>query len=338
MESSASSSASASPQADNSALPRPPSLSSVGREMSLKDREHFGDVESGADDSGDAGAITADKQRQQRKVRRRRGSRSSRTNSVSDQSSSCQHLPSSPSPQQGDEYEARSGHTLSSEEAEDPEEDAPEAVPEEDETTSTSSTDGREAQAILPGHRRPRRPQMRRRVRQPDELERALREKVAEIDRALSEAEGVERLRALAASEDGLMDDELRRRAWPRLANVPRLVTSEVLPSQEECERHPEYRQVVMDVDRSLKRFPPGIREEERPGLQDQLTRLIVRVLIKHGDKTLHYYQGYHDVAITFLLVVGEDMGYHILQRLTLTHLKEFMAPTMERTTYLVKF
>ena len=44
-----------------------------------------------------------------------------------------------------------------------------------------------------------------------------------------------------------------------------------------------------MDVNRSLKRFPPGIAEEDRPGLQDQLTRLIVRVLVKHP--TLHYYQ-----------------------------------------------
>ena len=58
-----------------------------------------------------------------------------------------------------------------------------------------------------------------------------------------------------------------------------------------------------MDVNRSLKRFPPGIGEEERPLLQDQLTRLIIRVIIKHPE--LHYYQGYHDVAITFLLVVG---------------------------------
>ena len=44
-----------------------------------------------------------------------------------------------------------------------------------------------------------------------------------------------------------------------------------------------------MDVNRSLKRFPPGIAEDDRPGLQDQLTRLIVRVLLKH--RTLHYYQ-----------------------------------------------
>jgi hypothetical protein len=96
------------------------------------------------------------------------------------------------------------------------------------------------------------------------------------------------------------------------------------------------YLQVVMDVNRSLKRFPPGIAEDDRPGLQDQLTRLIVRVLLRHPG--LHYYQGYHDVAITFLLVVGEVYGYHIMQRLSISHLKEFMAPTMDRTTYLLNY
>ena len=48
--------------------------------------------------------------------------------------------------------------------------------------------------------------------------------------------------------------------------------------------------------------------------------------------------KGYHDVAITFLLVVGEVLGYHIMQRLSISHLKEFMAPTMDKTTYLLHY
>ena len=48
--------------------------------------------------------------------------------------------------------------------------------------------------------------------------------------------------------------------------------------------------------------------------------------------------KGYHDVAITFLLVVGEMLGYHIMQRLSISHLKEFMAPTMDKTTYLLHY
>ena len=50
------------------------------------------------------------------------------------------------------------------------------------------------------------------------------------------------------------------------------------------------------------------------------------------------YPKGYHDVAITFLLVVGEVLGYHIMQRLSISHLREFMAPTMDKTTYLLHY
>ena len=48
---------------------------------------------------------------------------------------------------------------------------------------------------------------------------------------------------------------------------------------------------VVLDVNCI---FPPGIEEAESPFLQDQLTRLIVRVL--GAQPTLRYYPGYHQV------------------------------------------
>ena len=52
---------------------------------------------------------------------------------------------------------------------------------------------------------------------------------------------------------------------------------------------------------------------------------------------TLHYYQGYHDVAITFLLVVGEELAFNIMESLSLSHLQQFMAPTMEQTMSLLE-
>jgi hypothetical protein len=51
--------------------------------------------------------------------------------------------------------------------------------------------------------------------------------------------------------------DDLRRKAWPMLLDLDDH-SSSAAPTQEENEAHPEYRQVVMDVNRSLKRFPPG--------------------------------------------------------------------------------
>ncbi len=193
---------------------------------------------------------------------------------------------------------------------------------------STSTEDSSEASS------RPSRPHVHHRHRTTSDIDRQLRSQLASVVRALASSDS-SGLRRCAAAPGGFLDDAYRRRAWPRLAGMS-MVESDVLPSQAECERHPEYEQVVMDVNRSLKRFPPGISDSERPALQDQLTRLIVRVLLKHHD--LHYYQGYHDVAITFLLVVGEETGYHIMERLSTTHLRDFMAPTMEKTTLLLNY
>lgn len=85
-----------------------------------------------------------------------------------------------------------------------------------------------------------------------------------------------------------LVTDDLRRKVWPLLVGVdPKLV--DPAPSLEELNSHPEYNQVVLDVNRSLKRFPPGIPYEQRVALQDQLTVLILRVIIKYPH--LKYYQ-----------------------------------------------
>jgi hypothetical protein len=123
----------------------------------------------------------------------------------------------------------------------------------------------------------------------------------------------------------------LRRRIWPLLLEIDPNSLDET-PLLAELTKHSEYDQVVLDVNRSLKRFPPGIPYKQRLALQDQLTVLILQVIIKYPH--LRYYQGYHDVAITFLLVVGEQLGFSIMERLSTDHLRECMEPTMEKTSY----
>ena len=147
---------------------------------------------------------------------------------------------------------------------------------------------------------------------------------------------GRKALRDLAVSAGGLVNDDVRKKVWPRLLNID-MVETRMSITEEEVKANPNYHQVLMDVNRSLKRFPPGISDDDRPELQDQLTRLIIRILDKHPG--LHYYQGYHDVAITFLLVVGEEMAFNILEKLsTGPWLRQFMNPTMERTTHLLNY
>ena len=197
---------------------------------------------------------------------------------------------------------------------------------------SVSSTHSRSSHEIatLPP---PRRRRKKRKRKSSSDKNVSIRQKMSNIERSLLNLEdeiseslsddanvqvpkrfGRNQLKEAAIGSGGLITDDLRRKVWPRLLNID-LVETSVSLSDEEVKKNKNYNQVLMDVNRSLKRFPPGISDEDRPELQDQLTRLIIRVLDKHPE--LHYYQGYHDVAITFLLVVGEEMAFHILERLS---------------------
>lgn len=163
------------------------------------------------------------------------------------------------------------------------------------------------------------------------------REKIKKIQEVLSsEPLDLETLKELAISSGGLLDDGLRKEAWPLLMGMGQEDPEIKKPTLEVVQGHRDYQQVVLDVKRTLKRFPPGIEDSRRLVLMDQLTVLIIRVLMRHPD--LYYYQGYHDVAITFLLVTGEDMGFRLVEKLSVTHLRDFMRPTMEKTNYYLTY
>lgn len=89
-----------------------------------------------------------------------------------------------------------------------------------------------------------------------------------------------------------------------------------------------------MDVARSIKRFPPSIPTESRLGLQDKLVSVIMRVLV--ANPGLHYYQGYHDICVTILLVVDgdEDLAFRIIDEVTTDWFCSiFMDYTLDRRT-----
>ncbi|XP_013135890.1 PREDICTED: TBC1 domain family member 20-like [Papilio polytes] len=111
-----------------------------------------------------------------------------------------------------------------------------------------------------------------------------------EMERCLENPDivNIEEWQHFAKSKGGLIADEYRRRIWPLLVGVTREEMTEP-PSLDELSTHVEYNQVVLDVNRSLKRFPPGIPYEQRVALQDQLTVLILRVIIEYPH--LKYYQ-----------------------------------------------
>ncbi|XP_046906629.1 TBC1 domain family member 20 [Hypomesus transpacificus] len=162
------------------------------------------------------------------------------------------------------------------------------------------------------------------------------RQKLCEIQQALdSDPVDIETLRTAAASEGGLLNDDIRRKVWPKLLNV-NIYTLPPKPGREVRQNHKDYNQVVMDVRRSLRRFPKGMRAEERAVLQEQLVDIILDVLLRNPP--LHYYQGFHDIAVTFLLVVGERMAIPMVETLSNHHLRDFMDPTMDSTKHILNY
>ncbi|XP_059117606.1 TBC1 domain family member 20 isoform X4 [Peromyscus eremicus] len=162
------------------------------------------------------------------------------------------------------------------------------------------------------------------------------KKKVAEIHQALnSDPTDVAALRRMAISEGGLLTDEIRCQVWPKLLNVN---SSEPAPESRKDLRHmsKDYQQVLLDVRRSLRRFPPGMPDEQREGLQEELIDIILLILDRNPQ--LHYYQGYHDIVVTFLLVVGERLATSLVEKLSTHHLRDFMDPTMDNTKHILNY
>ncbi|XP_066571909.1 TBC1 domain family member 20 isoform X2 [Amia ocellicauda] len=157
-------------------------------------------------------------------------------------------------------------------------------------------------------------------VKKQGEQESRKRQKLVEIHKALnSDPVDVETLRKAAVSEGGLLTDEIRRKVWPKLLSV-NVYDLPAKPGKDVRENHKDFDQVLLDVRRSMRRFPKGMRADQREVLQEQLIDIILDVLKKNPQ--LHYYQGYHDIVVTFLLVVGERMAIAMVEKLSNHHLR----------------
>ncbi|TNM93150.1 hypothetical protein fugu_018552 [Takifugu bimaculatus] len=162
------------------------------------------------------------------------------------------------------------------------------------------------------------------------------KQKLTEIHQALiSDPVDIETLKRAAATRGGLLTDEVRRKVWPKLLNI-NVYNLPHRPGRDVRDNHRDHNQVVLDVRRSMKRFPKGMPASERAVLQEQLVDVILEVLKRNPQ--LHYYQGYHDVAVSLLLVVGERMAIAMLDTLSNYHLRDFMDPTMDSTKHILNY
>ncbi|RUP49166.1 hypothetical protein BC936DRAFT_143138 [Jimgerdemannia flammicorona] len=165
-----------------------------------------------------------------------------------------------------------------------------------------------------------------------------LNRRIRRINEAISSKE-LDLLRHLARTDNGFVNDGLRRRAWPLLLHCGKVIDDW---DENKAEEHKDERQVLLDVERSLNNYPTGgsyrklaflsirhvvvswfsdLTPVTKKQKQDDLNDIIVEVLRKYP--LLHYYQGYHDVCTCFLIVMGKTNAIPaienpILRQLTL--------------------
>ncbi|KAK4541682.1 hypothetical protein LTR36_007826 [Oleoguttula mirabilis] len=156
----------------------------------------------------------------------------------------------------------------------------------------------------------------------------AEKDKVHRILRACRDRD-LDELRGLGTTEGGLIEDEVRRTAWPILlgSDQDQHATNTEWSS---LPGHRDEHQVELDVNRSFVYYPEDETEERRNDRKHELSGVIIGTLRQHP--ILHYFQGYHDIVQVLLLVLGANTAALAVPRLSLLRIRDFMLPTMSGT------
>ncbi|KAI5223120.1 hypothetical protein E4T46_04454 [Aureobasidium subglaciale] len=148
--------------------------------------------------------------------------------------------------------------------------------------------------------------------------------KVAQIIQACKSNDR-DQLAALATTSGGLVEDHVRRVAWPVLLGNFNAATDQT-NDWKELPVHRDEEQVKLDVHRAFVYYPTGESEQQIEGRKHELSDLIIGLLRQHPR--LHYFQGFHDIAQVLLLVLGADEAAIPLARLSLLRIRDYMLPT----------
>ncbi|XP_065914315.1 TBC1 domain family member 20-like [Dysidea avara] len=154
------------------------------------------------------------------------------------------------------------------------------------------------------------------------------------LDRALHEND-IAALKRLAFSPGGYGNNEVRQKVWPVLIATDSSL--KLLGNNDPSLRsHRDKGQVMLDVDRCVRRLPAEIPLIRRRRYQQQILNIILQLLIHHPD--IHYYQGLHDIVLTFVLAVGDKVAYAVMDMLVEHHLRDFLDANMTRTRLYISF
>ncbi|KAL8712034.1 MAG: hypothetical protein Q9220_003730 [cf. Caloplaca sp. 1 TL-2023] len=133
----------------------------------------------------------------------------------------------------------------------------------------------------------------------------------------------------LATSANGLIDDEVRQRAWPLLLGYEESSGASSVGdlSWHALPTHKDEHQVRLDVDRSFIYYPKNESEPQLDRRKGELSGVITQVLRRYP--MLSYFQGFHDIVQVFLLVLGVDAAPTAVSHLSLLRIRDFMLPSL---------
>lgn len=159
----------------------------------------------------------------------------------------------------------------------------------------------------------------------------------------------------LCRTQGGLLDNQTRQQVWPKIINphqdtinihttpfdtsydLEKINQSDFDRIFKDYSEHKDFKIVKMDVRRSGSRMPKNMSEHDTLKWQGHTIQLIMNVL--HHGTHLHYYQGYHDIALTILLCVGYcPFATTFLWFVSQNFLIDFMYRDMSRTSNILKF
>ncbi|GJJ69552.1 TBC1 domain family member 20 [Entomortierella parvispora] len=153
----------------------------------------------------------------------------------------------------------------------------------------------------------------------------ALEIRIRLLDKAIVTGD-IPALRKLSVTGQGFVNDGIRRRAWPLLlrTHVPR---REVIS---DSEKHKDESQVELDIIRSFTHLSSESKSKQiiKKQRQTDLQDIIMDVLQRHPK--LAYYQGFHDVCTTLLVVLGKEAATLAAETLAMFFFRDCMLDNLE--------
>ncbi|RKP10269.1 rab-GTPase-TBC domain-containing protein [Thamnocephalis sphaerospora] len=148
--------------------------------------------------------------------------------------------------------------------------------------------------------------------------------RIERINEALARRD-LDTLRALATSGVGLVNNGLRRLAWPVLLGF---AEKQFTRTEKPAMVHRDAHQVQLDVNRSQNYCSSVTRRSVWREKRRQLSEVALHTL--QEDASLHYYQGFHDVCAVLIHVLGDAAAKEAAVMLAHCHLRDAMSATLD--------